>query len=127
MADEESVMKRKRAKETALRFIECINSGDCEGLMDLQTDDFTFIDLNGDAHIGKDSWESYFTSYPDYKIHVDKIITSGSGVAVIGRTKGSHAGPKIDQSWNILWTVGVRDDGIAEWRIYSDFYDIKGK
>ena len=78
MADEESVMKRMSAKETALRFIECINSGDCKGLMDLQTEDFTFIDLNGDIHIGKDSWESYFTSYPDYKIQVDKIITGGN-------------------------------------------------
>ncbi|MFW9870750.1 MAG: nuclear transport factor 2 family protein [Candidatus Thorarchaeota archaeon] len=126
MADEESKFRRSRAKEITLKFIECINSGDCKGLMDLQTDDFMFIDLSGNRHIGKDSWENYFTSYPDYKIHVDKLLTSGSGVAVYGRTTGSHAGPEIDETWKILWTAGIRDDQIAEWRIYTDFYDIKG-
>ncbi|OLS29562.1 MAG: hypothetical protein ThorAB25_15860 [Candidatus Thorarchaeota archaeon AB_25] len=84
MADPASKMIRNGAKGTALKFIECINSGVCKGLMDLQTEDFTFIDLSGDVHIGKDSWENYFTSYPDYKIHVDKLITCGNGVDVIG-------------------------------------------
>ena len=126
MADSESKMIRNGAKDTALRFIECINSGNCKGLMDLQTEDFTFIDLSGDVHIGKDSWENYFISYPDYKIHVDKLITSGSGVAIIGRTTGSYAGPEVDESWTILWTAGIRGGRVAEWRIYTDFYDIKG-
>jgi ketosteroid isomerase-like protein len=55
MTDPASKIIRDEATETALRFIECINSGDCKGLMDLQTEDFSFIDLSGDVHIGKDS------------------------------------------------------------------------
>ena len=55
MADPASKMIRNGAKGTVLRFIECINSGVCKGLMGLQTEDFTFIDLSGDVHIGKDS------------------------------------------------------------------------
>ncbi|MFW9793677.1 MAG: nuclear transport factor 2 family protein [Candidatus Thorarchaeota archaeon] len=125
MANVESSRTRNHAKEITLKFIECINSGNNMGLMDLQTEDFTFIDLSGEVHIGKDSWENYFTCYPDYRIHVDKLLTSGNGVVVIGRTTGSHAGPEIDESWTIIWVAGIRGDRVAEWRIYTDFYDIK--
>ena len=120
MADPASKRIRNGSKGTALRFIECINSGDCKGLMDLQTEDFTFIDFSGDVHIGKDSWENYFTSYPDYKIHVDKLITSGSGVAVIGRTTGSHAGPEVDESWTILISTISKDSSFRKKNLTID-------
>ncbi|MFQ5834037.1 MAG: nuclear transport factor 2 family protein [Candidatus Thorarchaeota archaeon] len=112
-------------KSVALKFVDCINAGDSIGLMALQTEDFTFIDYDGDAHHGRDSWHSYFRDYPDYKIHVRHLITSGNGVAIIGDTTGCHVGPDVEKKWTILWTAEARDESVAKWRIYSDVHEVR--
>lgn len=109
-----------RLKTAVLRFVECINAGDAEALMNLQTDDFIFIDMSGNVFTGRQSWDDYFTSYPDYRIHVDRIVTSGDGVAIIGRTTGSHVPSEVEEHMSWLWTVEVWGGLVAEWRIYSD-------
>jgi hypothetical protein len=112
-------------KSVTLRFIDRINSRDSEGLMALQTKDFTFISYSEEVYVGKDGWHEYFSSYPEYKIHVEKLITSGNGVAVIGYTTGCHVGPVVEDKWTILWTAQVRDGLVAQWRIYSDVDEIR--
>jgi limonene-1,2-epoxide hydrolase len=111
--------------DVVLKYIEAINSRNSKALMALQTEDFTFINYEGDAYVGRDGWQDYFTSYPEYKIHVDRLITSGSGVAVIGWTTGCHVGPEVETKWTVLWTAEVRGSFIAEWRIYSDVEDVQ--
>ena len=74
-----------RLKATILEFVEYINAGDDEALMNMQTDDFTFIDMSGNVFTGRQSWDDYFTPYPDYRIHVDRIVTGGDGVAITPR------------------------------------------
>jgi ketosteroid isomerase-like protein len=105
--------------------VDRINARDPEGLMALQTDDFTFIDYSGEVDIGRNGWHDYFSSYPEYIIHVEKLITSGNGVAIIGHTTGCHVGPKVEEKWTILWTAEVRDGLVAKWRIYSDVEEIR--
>ncbi|TFF93136.1 nuclear transport factor 2 family protein [Candidatus Thorarchaeota archaeon] len=75
-------MSEQDAKTVVLRFVDCINSEDPEGLMALQTDDFTFTSYSEEIFVGRDGWHDYFTSYPDYKIHVDRLITSGNGLLI---------------------------------------------
>jgi ketosteroid isomerase-like protein len=116
---------RERIKSVTLEFVKCINNGNSEGLKALQTEDFTFIDMAGDVHRGRDGWEDYFTSYPEYKIHVENLITSGNGVAIIGTTTGSHVEPEVEEKETILWTAEIRNGSIAEWRIYGDVYEIR--
>jgi len=56
---------------TALRFNDRINQQDLEGLVELMTDDHTFIDSEGNVTKGKDTmkqgWKEFFKKYPDYQ------------------------------------------------------------
>ena len=116
---------REKARSIVREFIQCINAGDAEGLMMHQTEDFRFIDYDGDVTKGRDGWYSYFEDYPEYQIHIDHLVNGGDGVAIFGRTAGCHVGPIVENTWTILWIAQVRGDLIAEWRIYSDVHEIR--
>ena len=115
------------AKSVALKFVEVINAGDSEGLIKLQTEDFALIDMGGDIYRGRDGWEGYFSAYPKYKIHVQHVLTSGKGVAIIGKTTGSHLASEIEENETVLWTAEIRGGLVAEWRIYSDIEEAQQK
>jgi ketosteroid isomerase-like protein len=121
----EHMDKIERIKSIALKFVDIINKGNSEGLMTLQAEDFVLIDYEGEVSRGRSGWNDYFTAYPDYKIHVNHIITSGNGVAILGRTSGSHVSPEVEDRETILWTAEIRDDLVAEWRLYSDTEEIE--
>ena len=113
------------SKAVTLSFIDCINSGDSAGLKALQTEDFTLIDMGGDAFVGRDGWEDYFRDYSDYKIHVEKILFCGNDVAIIGKTTGSHVDPKVEVLETVLWLADIKDGLVAKWQIYSDIAEAK--
>ncbi|MFW9802150.1 MAG: nuclear transport factor 2 family protein [Candidatus Thorarchaeota archaeon] len=123
----EHMEKLEKAKSVALGFVDAINAGEPDGLMALQTEDFTLIDYRGDAYQGRDRWHDYFAENPEYKIHVKHVITSGSGVAILGRTTGSHVAPRIEDKETILWTAEIRDNLVAEWRLYSATEEIESE
>ena len=108
-----------------LKYITCINAGDSKKLAHLQTEDFTFVDLNGNEYVGRNGWESYFTAYPDYRIHVDKILLSGDSVAVIGKTTGSHVEPAVEVLETVLWIAKVNNNLVSFWRIYADTDEVR--
>jgi hypothetical protein len=107
-------------KSVALKFVEVINAGDSEALVKLQTESFTLVDMDGDVYRGRDGWQDYFSAYPKYKIHVQHVLTSGNGVAIIGKTTGSNVPPEVEEKETVLWTAEIRNGLVAEWRIYSD-------
>ncbi len=115
------------AKSVALKFVETINAGDSEALIKLQTEDFTLIDMDGDVYRGRDGWQDYFSENPKYKIHVQRVLTSGDGVAIIGKTTGSHVPPEVEEHETVLWSAEIRDGLVSEWRIYSDIKEAKKK
>jgi hypothetical protein len=43
----------------------------------------------------------------------------GNGVAIIGKTSGSHVGPEVEEREILVWTAEVQDGLISEWRIYK--------
>ncbi len=112
-------------KSMALSFVDRINAGDSKGLMELQTEDFTLIDCEGEAYRDRDGWQGYFEECPNYEIHVNQVITSGNGVAILGRTTGSHVSPEVEERETILWTAQIRDGMVAEWRLYSDTEEVE--
>ncbi len=120
-------MSKPGPKSIALRFVEIINAGDSEALIKLQTEDFALIDMAGDVYRGRDGWQDYFSAYPKYKIHVQYVLTSGDGVAIIGKTTGSHVPPEVEEKETVLWTAEIRDGLVAEWRLYSDIEEGKKK
>jgi hypothetical protein len=118
---------KDNAKSVALKFVEIINAGDSEALINLQTEGFTLIDMAGDMYRGRDGWQDYFSAYPKYKIHVQHVLTSGDGVAIIGKTTGSHVPPEVEEKETVLWTAEIRDGLVSEWRIYSNIEEAKKK
>ncbi len=117
--------ERDDSTSIVLEYINCVNAGDSERLAALQTEDFTFVDMAGNRFVGRDGWESYFTEFPEYRIHVKQILLSGDGVAIIGKTTGSHLDPKIEVLETVLWIAEVRNGLVSFWRIYSDLTETK--
>jgi ketosteroid isomerase-like protein len=117
-------MKVSSPTDIALKFVEYINTGDADGLTTLMTEDFTSIDKAGEVTHGRQHWD-YFTQYPHYRIHVKHILTSGDGVAIIGKTTGSHVPSELEEKELVLWTAVIREGLVAHWRIYSDIDEIK--
>ena len=117
---EPEIKKVEALKSVALKFVEAINNGDSKALIRLQTKDFTLVDAEGGVFRGRDGWEGYFADYPKYKIHIQKVLTGGNGVAIIGKTTGSQVQPEIEAKETVLWTADIRDGLVAEWRLYTD-------
>jgi len=51
----------------------------------------------------------------------------GNGVAIIGKTTGSHVPPEVEENETVLWTAEIRGGLVAEWRIFSDIEEAKKK
>jgi uncharacterized protein (TIGR02246 family) len=107
-----------------LKFVECINNQDIESLVSLMTEGFTMIAHKGEPEIGrellKEGFESYFTDYPEYKIHVEKVARSGNDIAIVGKTTGSHILPEIEERETVIWIAKIEDILVAKWHIFSD-------
>ncbi len=112
-----------------LRFIDCINKADVDGLCSLMTDDHVFIDALGNRVQGREKmragWKTYFAWFPDYRISHQEIFEERAAVAVFGSASATYAVngnlPK-ENHWEIpaAWKAVVRDGLIAEWRVYCD-------
>jgi len=110
-----------------LRFNECINDQDIDGLGKLMTADHVFIDSSDEVHRGKDlmiqGWQEFFDTYPDYQNHFSIVEERGDLVLVIGHSTCSYDpldGPA-------LWTAKIEGDLIAEWRVYLDTIENRHK
>ncbi len=104
----------------ALNFNVKINQRDLDGLVELMTDDHTFIDIPGEIHKGKSvmkkGWGEFFESYPDYRNVFTSVTVNDNLVVMVGYSTCSHKqldGPSI-------WTAKVRDERVSEWRVYED-------
>lgn len=117
-------MNKYSPEEVTLKFVERINARDSDGLAKLMTEDHTFIDYEGGAYKGREKmrkgFQEYFDSYPEYKIHVSNICSSGDAVAIIGSSTGSHIPPELEAGETLIWTARTRDGLVSEWRIYID-------
>jgi ketosteroid isomerase-like protein len=107
--------------EAVRAYVARINAGDAAGLAALATADHRFVDATGVAHpggLGREGWEGYFASFPDYRIEVEETFASGAAVAVFGWASGSRAGA----AWRFpaAWRAVVREGRLHEWRVYAD-------
>lgn len=108
-----------------MRFNERINARDLLGLIELMTEDHTFIDIPGRVTEGRDamtaSWAMFFKEYPDYRNNFTLVEVKGNLVIMIGFSECSYDpldGPAI-------WTAEIRDGLVAEWRVYEDTNDVR--
>ncbi len=113
------------------QFIERINAHDVDGLCALMTQDHLFVDSIGSTIHGRDemhrAWAGYFKLFPDYKVTVDEILHSGMSAAVFGKASATYSPSGHmykDHFWEVpaAWKAVIRDDLVAEWRVYADNY-----
>jgi ketosteroid isomerase-like protein len=116
-------------KATVLEFVERINAHDVDGILDLMSDDYRFINSAGDTFRGKAfmraTWRAHFTQYPDFQIKVERVIADEGGVAVFGMAQGTllRDGQIYEENhWEIPSAfLGVARDGkMTHWQVFSD-------
>jgi uncharacterized protein (TIGR02246 family) len=124
-------MKGANSEEVALRFIEKINARDASGLSELMTEDFMFVDYEGEVYRGRetmrDGFAEYFENFPEYKIHVQKVCVSGGDLAFVASTTGSHVPPELEVNEALVFTARFEGGLVGEWRIYTDLEDVKNR
>jgi ketosteroid isomerase-like protein len=105
----------------AIRFNDCINAGDLDGLEGLMTADHTFTDTGGTAFRGKDAcmeaWRGFFQAYPGYRNIFSTFATSGEAVTMAGKSQ-CPGHPELEGP--ALWSAVARGGRVAEWHVYED-------
>jgi hypothetical protein len=111
-----------------MKFIDCINRGDIDGLDALITDQHTLHVFNETPLIGRsaiiEAWRSYVSSFPDYVIHPHEFSEANEGVAVLGHTTGSHLGlpDHEERQITLIWFARVEHGRLRLWRLLDDTY-----
>ena len=108
--------------DIAYAFVDAINHQSVDQIAEFMTEDHVFTDSLGTAVRGRDKmragWASYFRMVPDYTIAVEETFSDGANVILLGLARGTYAG----EAWSTpaAWRAKVRDDRVAEWRVYAD-------
>jgi uncharacterized protein (TIGR02246 family) len=111
-------------------FIAAINHHDPSALSNLMTEDHTFVDSAGRIQSGRenmtDGWRQYFRMFPDYEIHVEKLLADGALVAVFGSASGTYNGKRGLVAENRItmsaaWRALVENGRIKLWQVYADW------
>ena len=114
-------------KLTALQFNECINKQDIDGLSSLMTEDHVFADRAGNGDKGKESmtkgWRGFFDMFPEYKNTFVRVQSQYELVVIYGYAVWKN-GTERDY---VIWTAKIKNNLVAEWRIYEDTEDNKKK
>ncbi|MCC8188696.1 MAG: nuclear transport factor 2 family protein [Bacteroides sp.] len=118
-------MEKQTIPETvALRFNDCINRRDLDGLTDLMTDDHVFVDSIGQRVEGKRAnrkmWNDFFTLFPDYQNIFETVTRQGNTVIMRGRSTCT------DERLNThsIWIAQVRGNQLEEWCVCSDTNEV---
>ncbi|MGV8083621.1 MAG: nuclear transport factor 2 family protein [Coriobacteriia bacterium] len=124
--------------EVVTDFIDRINSGDVPAIIRAMTPDHEFIDSAGSRLRGREAmleaWRAYFRLFPDYRIHVERLISRPGEVVVLGRSSGTlspegaaelagpdGAPPRDDELQGpAIWVGRVCDGLIASWQVFED-------
>ena len=106
--------------QVALRFNECITAGDVDALTELMSNDHTFVDTEGEVTSGRgacrDVWRGFFDAFPGYHNTFTSVTINGESVVMTGFSTGSV--PAL--SGPALWSVIIRGDRVAQWRVWHD-------
>ena len=111
----------------AVRFIDCVNRNDLDGLVATMTDDHRLEIFDEEPLIGKDAnaaaWRGYFENFPNYVIYPHRIVeVNDTLVAIIGHTTGSHLGLPDDEESRetLIWLAETRSGRLRVWSLMED-------
>jgi predicted SnoaL-like aldol condensation-catalyzing enzyme len=107
-------------QQIVVRFNDCINAQDIDGLARLMSDDHAFIDSENNALHGKaacvEAWRGFFSQFPDYRNTFTRFIISTDRVTIVGYSTCSE--PLLAGA--ALWTAKIGGGKVTEWRVSSD-------
>ena len=111
-------MNKLDPKLTALRFNQCINDQDIDGLANLMTENHIFIDRHGDEFGDMvNGWIEFFDNYPTYKNLFLRVESREDLVILIGYAIWSSDSEEKDHA---IWVATIEDDLVSKWQIYED-------
>lgn len=119
-------MRRLPPIAVALGFVDRINRGDLDGLVEMMSEDHRLEVFDEQPVVGRDAnksaWRGYMTAYPRYVIHPRRINANGDVVAILGHTTGSHLGlpDSEEQELLLIWLAYVRDGMVERWCLIGD-------
>jgi uncharacterized protein (TIGR02246 family) len=111
-------------------FIAAINRRDPAELSNLMTEDHTFVDSAGRIQSGRETmtagWKQYFQMFPDYEIHVERVLADKNLVALFGSASGTYNGKRGLVAENKIampaaWSALVEHGKIKRWQVYADW------
>ncbi len=119
---EKSSMITIDPKSIALQFNECITNADLNGLSNLMTEDYIFIDTANNRIKGKNNnivhaWQPFFNLYPGYQNIFENIVVRGSTVIMQGY---SICSDEILNNIHAIWIAKIIKNKVGSWHIYSD-------
>ncbi len=111
-------------------FIAAINRRNPSEISDLMTKDHTFVDSAGRIQSGRQNmtagWKHYFHMFPDYEIHVERLLADKDVVAIFGSAFGTYNGKRGLVAENRIempaaWKAVVVKGKIKLWQVYADW------
>ena len=121
--------KPQSPEAVARAFVKAINRRNVDELAELMTNEHRFIDSLGTVVEGRErmreGWAAYFRMVPDYLVTVEETFSDGSIVVMLGVAQGTYARNgrlRPDDFWQspAVWRARIKDEKVAEWRVYSD-------
>jgi hypothetical protein len=109
-----------------IRFIDCINRGDVDGLGSLMASAHELRVFDEPPVVGREenieAWRGYATAFPDYVIYPRRIAERDGIVAVLGQTTGSHLGlpDTREAKQTLIWVSVVEEGKIWAWQLVTD-------
>jgi ketosteroid isomerase-like protein len=122
-------MQTQNPIDVVLAFVDTINRHDVKALVDIMSEDYTFIDSEGSVIKGREDmrkgWIAYFTLIPDYQISISETMQTPNAVGIFGLARGTYAvqGKLLEENkWEMpaAWRAVVKENKISEWQVYAD-------
>ena len=114
----------------AVRFIDCVNRTDLDGLVATMTDDHRLEVFDEAPLVGREAnataWRGYFERFPDYVIYPHRIVeVTYATVAILGHTTGSHLGLPDDEEVKetLIWLAETSSGQVRVWSLVEDTPD----
>ena len=125
MNREQSKLAVRANKQIVFEFVETINRGDTEKLASMMADPFLFTDIAGEVSVArslserKGFWDGYINEFPGYRIEIEVMLSSGTDIALIGKTPNSHRPRYVEVGETLIWYARLEGGKISEWRIFA--------
>ncbi|MGB0177865.1 MAG: GNAT family N-acetyltransferase, partial [Owenweeksia sp.] len=104
---------------SALRFNDCINQKDLDGLSSLLHEKHVFTDSKGQQIKGRQNcikaWSGFFEAFPDYLNIFEELNTEGNTI----RLKGYSVCSNPELAGNATWEAKIDTGKVLEWRVYD--------